>query len=88
MRTMTIREIVAVFLIVLLMTAQAHAGPLTGIVTYIQGNLVTDIETLAVIGIGLALFAAHVNWWLIIGICGGIWLIANPQTITSAFSAG
>lgn len=80
---------VAVFLFVLLLSmASAYAGPLTGIVTYVENNLVADIETLAIIAIAIILFAMHVNWWMIIGICAGIWILANPQTLVSAFNAG
>jgi hypothetical protein len=87
---MTMRDKTRLALAIMLVLAitPAYAGPLTGALNYIQGNLVTDIETLAVIGIGVVLFAMHVNWWLVIGICAGIWIIANPQTIVSAFSAG
>lgn len=88
MRTLTIREIITVFLIVLLLTTQAHAGPLTGLVNYFQSNIINDIITLAIIGLGIVLFSAHVNWWLIIGICAGCWIIMNPGTISAAFNGG
>jgi hypothetical protein len=71
-----------------LATVPAYAGPLTGALNYIQGNVVTDIETLAIIGIGVILLSMRVHWPYVIAICAGIWCMANPGTLTAAFSAG
>jgi hypothetical protein len=66
----------------------AYAGPLTGALNYVQNNLVTDVETLAIIGLGIILFSMQVRWQLVVGICAGIWVLANPQTLVSAFGGG
>lgn len=78
----------ALSLMLTLAAVPAYAGPLTGALNYVQGNLVTDIETLAIIGLGIILFSMQVRWQLVLGICAGIWVIANPTTLTAAFSGG
>jgi hypothetical protein len=80
--------VIVVSLIVMLTATEAFAGPMTGVVNYVENNLVADVETLAIIAIAIILFSMHVNWWMIIGICAGIWILANPSTLVSAFSAG
>jgi type IV secretory pathway VirB2 component (pilin) len=81
--------LVACFLFIFLLTGtQAHAGVLTGLVTYVQGNIIADVEVLAVIAIGFLLFSHHVPWWAVIGICGGIYVIANANTIVAAIAGG
>ena len=72
----------------LLLTYPACAGPLGGALTYIQGNLLTDLETLAIIGLAVTLFAMQIRWQFVLGICAGIWVMANPDIIRGALSGG
>ena len=79
---------VALALVLTLAAIPAHAGPLTGVVNYFQGNLVTDLETLAIIGLAILLFAMQIRWQIVLGICAGVWVLANPQTLVAAFTGG
>jgi len=88
MKTLTSKARVALALLLTLAAVPAHAGPLTGIVTYFQGNIVTDLETLAIIGLAILLFALQIRWQIVIAICAGIWVLANPQTLVAAFTGG
>jgi len=57
------------------------AGPLGNALTYIQSNVLTDVETLAIIFLGVALFAMQVRWQLVIAICAGVWILANADSL-------
>jgi len=78
----------ALALLLTLAARPASAGPLTGVVNYFQGNLVTDLETLAIIGLAILLFAMQIRWQIVLGICAGVWVLANPQTLVAAFTGG
>lgn len=84
----TSKSRIALALMLTLAAVPAYAGPLTGALNYVQSNLITDVETLAIIGLGIILFSMQIRWQFVVGICAGIWILANPQTLVSAFSGG
>ena len=84
----TIKSRIALGLMLALTVGPAFAGPLSGALNYVESNLVTDIETLAIIGLAIIMFSMQIRWQLVLGICAGIWVLANPDVIRSAISGG
>ena len=66
--------------------APAYAGPLTGALDYFQNNIATDIETLGIIGVAIIMFSMQIRWYFVIGVCAGIWILANADTVRTAVS--
>lgn len=86
--TMKNKTAIALFLLLLLTAIPAEAGPLTGALAYVQNNVITDLETLAVIGLAIILLSMQIRWQFVLCICAAIWIMANPNTLTSAFLGG
>lgn len=70
------------------LTSTAYAAPLTGILNFVQNNLVADLSTLAIIGIALVLFSKQVHWMFIVTICAAIWIATNPELVKGFLVGG
>jgi hypothetical protein len=86
MRRVNPKQVFALAAVLILGTFPAYAGPITTALTYVQNNILTDLETLAIIGLGIVLFSMQVRWQLVIAICAGVWVLANADTIRTAIS--
>lgn len=83
------RTVLALFAAAILWTAApAYAGPLTGTLAYFQDNIATDIETLGIIAVAVIMFSMQIRWYFVIGVCAGIWLLANADTVRQTISGG
>jgi type IV secretory pathway VirB2 component (pilin) len=72
----------------LLMPLEAHAQAaggnfLNGLLTWVQGNVITTLGTLAIIVVGLVLMSMRASFVVILAVCAGIWVIFNASTLAS-----
>jgi type IV secretory pathway VirB2 component (pilin) len=64
--------------------AQAAGGNfLNGLLTWIQGNVITTLGTLAIIVVGLVLMSMRASFVVILAVCAGIWVVFNASTLAS-----
>jgi len=62
--------------------AIAHAQTfLSGLLTWVQGNVITTLGTLAIIVVGLVLLSMRASFVTILAVCAGIWVIFNATTL-------
>lgn len=62
--------------------AQAFGGSfLSGLLNWVQSNVITTLGTLAIIVAGLVLMAMRVSLVAILAICAGIWIVFNADTL-------
>jgi type IV secretory pathway VirB2 component (pilin) len=82
---------VLLFLLVIAMQGTAHAavggggGIFSGLLNYVQGSVVDDIVTLAIMGLGIILLFLRFNPVFVACLCVGIWIVLNPTTIRGWF---
>jgi type IV secretory pathway VirB2 component (pilin) len=73
----------------LLAPAAAHAqavgsggsGLLGGVLTWLQGSVITNVATLAVIAVGASMFFLRFHFVTILAVCAGVWIMFNASTI-------
>ena len=79
------------FLFVAAIQGTAHAatggggGVFSGLLDYVQGSVVDDIVTLAIMGLGIILLFLRFNPVFVACLCVGIWIVLNPSTIRGWF---
>lgn len=56
-------------------------GPLDGLVNWLQGSVITAVATLAIIGVGAAMFFLRFHFVSILAVCSGVWVMFNATTI-------
>jgi type IV secretory pathway VirB2 component (pilin) len=62
--------------------AQAAGGNfLNGLLTWVQGNVITTLGTLAIIVVGLVMLSMRASFVAIFAVCAGIWVIFNASTL-------
>ena len=62
--------------------AQAAGGNfLNGLLTWVQGNVITTLGTLAIIVVGLVMLSMRASFASILAVCAGIWVIFNASTL-------
>ncbi len=61
--------------------AGGGGGVFAQILAWVQGSLVGDLITLAIIGVGLSMLFMRINWMIVLAVCGGGWVILNASTI-------
>ena len=62
--------------------AQAAGGNfLNGLLTWVQGNVITTLGTLAIILVGLVMLSMRASFVAIFAVCAGIWVIFNANTL-------
>jgi type IV secretory pathway VirB2 component (pilin) len=62
--------------------AQAAGGNfLNGLLTWVQGNVITTLGTLAIIVVGLVMLSMRASFGAIFAVCAGIWVIFNASTL-------
>lgn len=77
----------AVALLLVPMVARAQAvssggsGLLGGVLSWLQGSVITNIATLAVIAVGASLFFLRFHFLTILAVCAGVWVMFNASTI-------
>jgi hypothetical protein len=59
------------------------SGIFSGLLSWLQGNVVTDLITLAIIFAGAMLMWMRINPALVLCICVGAWVMLNATTIQS-----
>jgi type IV secretory pathway VirB2 component (pilin) len=62
--------------------ANAQATFLNGLLTWVQGNVITTLGTLAIIVVGLVLLSMRASFVTILAVCAGIWVIFNATTLS------
>lgn len=78
---------IAVALLLIPMAAQAQAvggggsGLLGGVLTWLQGGVITNVATLAVIAVGASMFFLRFHFVTILAVCAGVWIMFNASTI-------
>jgi type IV secretory pathway VirB2 component (pilin) len=65
--------------------ANAQATFLSGLLNWVQGNVITTLGTLAIIVVGLVLLSMRASFVTILAVCAGIWVIFNAGTLVSTF---
>lgn len=58
---------------------------LSGLLNWVQGNVITTLGTLAIIVVGLTMLAARAHWVTIISAMAGVWVIFNAQNLVGYF---
>jgi type IV secretory pathway VirB2 component (pilin) len=61
--------------------ADAQTAFLNGLLTWVQGNVITTLGTLAIIVVGLVLLSMRASFVTILAVCAGIWVIFNATTL-------
>jgi type IV secretory pathway VirB2 component (pilin) len=69
------------FLVAAPAAANAQAAFLNGLLTWVQGSVITTLGTLAIIVVGLVLLSMRASFVVILAVCAGIWVIFNAQTL-------
>jgi type IV secretory pathway VirB2 component (pilin) len=76
---------VALLLIPTAANAQAIGGGgnglLGGVLTWLQGSVITNVATLAVIAVGASMFFLRFHFVTILAVCAGVWIMFNASTI-------
>ena len=78
---------IAVALLLVPMAAHAQAvggggsGLLGGVLTWLQGSVITNVATLAVIAVGASMFFLRFHFVTILAVCAGVWIMFNASTI-------
>lgn len=78
---------IAVALALVPMAAHAQAvggggsGLLGGVLTWLQGSVITNVATLAVIAVGASMFFLRFHFVTILAVCAGVWIMFNASTI-------
>jgi len=79
---------IAIALLLAPMAAQAQAvgggggsGLLGGVLTWLQGSVITNVATLAVIAVGASMFFLRFHFVTILAVCAGVWLMFNASTV-------
>ena len=64
--------------------AQAAGGGnfLSGLLSWVQGSVITTLGTLAIIVVGLVLMSMRASFVVIFAVCAGIWVVFNASTIS------
>ena len=79
------RKYLAPFAIYFLLAAPAIADAqtafLNGLLTWVQGSVITTLGTLAIIVVGLVLLSMRASFVVILAVCAGIWVIFNATTL-------
>ncbi|MGH7043310.1 MAG: TrbC/VirB2 family protein [Acetobacteraceae bacterium] len=83
------RRLTALAAVLLLAPIAAHAqaigggggGLLSGVVSWLQGGVITNIAVLAIIAVGASMFFLRFHFVMIIAVCAGIWVMFNANTI-------
>lgn len=63
--------------------ANAQATFLNGLLTWVQGSVITTLGTLAIIVVGLVLLSMRASFVTILAVCAGIWVVFNATTLAS-----
>jgi type IV secretory pathway VirB2 component (pilin) len=64
--------------------AQTAGGSfLSGLLSWIQSNVLTTLGTLAIIVVGLVMMSMRASLVAIIAVCAGIWIVFNASTLIS-----
>ena len=63
--------------------AGGGSGIFSGLLSWLQGNVVSDLITLAIIFAGAMLMWMRINQALVLCICIGAWVMLNASTIQS-----
>jgi type IV secretory pathway VirB2 component (pilin) len=71
----------AFYLLAMPAVANAQGAFLNGLLTWVQGNVITTLGTLAVIVVGLVLMSMRASFVVILAVCAGIWVVFNAGTI-------
>jgi type IV secretory pathway VirB2 component (pilin) len=71
----------AYFLLATPAIADAQTAFLNGLLTWVQGNVITTLGTLAIIVVGLVLLSMRASFVTILAVCAGIWVIFNATTL-------
>ncbi len=83
-------HIAAIAVPLLLTPIAAHAqavgggggsGLLGGVLNWLQGSVITNIATLAVIAVGASMFFLRFHFVTILAVCAGVWVMFNASTI-------
>jgi type IV secretory pathway VirB2 component (pilin) len=61
--------------------AQTGGNFLNGLLTWVQGNVITTLGTLSIIVVGLVLLSMRASFVVILSVCAGIWVIFNASTL-------
>ena len=54
---------------------------LSGLLSWIQGNVLTTLGTLAIIVVGLVMMSMRASFVVIFAVLAGIWVIFNASTL-------
>ena len=57
------------------------SGLLSGVLSWLQGSVITNVATLAVIAVGASLFFLRFHFVTILAVCAGVWVMFNAATI-------
>lgn len=87
--TLSRQRAAAIAVALLLVPVAAHAqavggggsGLLGGVLTWLQGSVITNIATLAVIAVGASMFFLRFHFVTILAVCAGVWIMFNASTI-------
>ncbi|HEX3992346.1 MAG TPA: TrbC/VirB2 family protein [Acetobacteraceae bacterium] len=63
--------------------ADAQGTFLQGLLSLVQGNVITTLGTLAIIVVGLVLMSMRASFVVILMVCAGIWIVFNASTLSS-----
>lgn len=78
---------IAAALLLAPMAAHAQAvgggggGLLSGVLTWLQGSVITNVATLAIIAVGASMFFLRFHFVTILAVCAGVWVMFNASTI-------
>jgi type IV secretory pathway VirB2 component (pilin) len=61
--------------------ANAQAAFLNGLLTWVQGSVITTLGTLAIIIVGLVMLSMRASFVSIFAVCAGVWVIFNATTL-------
>ena len=77
-------SVLAVLLLPMAARAQGIGGGgavFSGVLSWIQSNLISDLITLAIIAVGAGMLFMRLNWLLVLSVCIGGWIMLNASTI-------
>lgn len=69
------------FLLTTPAVANAQGAFLNGLLSWVQGGVITTLGTLAIIVIGLVLMSMRASFVVIFAVCAGIWVVFNANTL-------
>ena len=61
--------------------ANAQGAFLNGLLSWVQGSVITTLGTLAIIVVGLVMLSMRASFPAIFAVCAGIWVVFNATTL-------